>query len=81
MKTSKVFLCTLYIVTLSLKVRKHLYPVHLRHFDVGEDEIVGLSLRHFEALLAVFCYIYFVSFVRQDLLERVTNSSFVVYNQ
>ena len=60
---------------------EQLHSIHLRHLDVAEDEVVGFGLRHFESLLAVFRYFYFVPFVRQNLAQRVPNAAFVVYNQ
>ena len=60
---------------------KHLHSVHLRHFDIGEDEVVRFGLRHLQTLLAVFCYFHLMSFVGKDLFERIANAAFVVYNQ
>ena len=55
--------------------------VHFGHFDIGEDEVVGFGLYHFESYLAVFGNVHIVSLICQNLFEGVADTAFVVYDQ
>ena len=60
--------------------RQQFESIHLRHLNVGVDEVVGLVLRHVETLLAVFGYIHVVSFVGEYFAECVADTAFVIYD-
>ena len=62
-------------------LRKKFHSVHFGHFDVRENEVVRLGLRHLKTLFAVFGYIHIVTLVRQYLAQRVPYTALVVYNQ
>ena len=58
---------------------EHLLAVFARHLDVAEHYIVVLLVYHFLSLDAVFGGVDLVSFVSQNLLQRIPDRPFVVY--
>ena len=60
------------------KCFQHFDTVHLGHFDVGEDKVIRLVLRHLETLFAVLRHFHFMPFVRQNLAQRIPDTAFVV---
>ncbi len=64
-----------------LKRTKHLHTVHLGHFDIGIDKVVGLLACHFDTFQPVLRCLYLIAFELQNLFERITNGTLVINHQ
>ncbi len=60
---------------------ENFHAVHLRHLDVTENHAVFFLLHHLAALNTVFRDIHIIAFVRQYLLQRVSDGPFIINNK
>lgn len=69
------------IYTLSHYAVKNLHAIHAGHLDIAEDDVIMIFTCHAKTCRAVFGSLYFVSFVRKNLFESITDGSLVVNYQ
>ena len=62
------------------KFVQHLRSIHSRHLDVTEDDIVFFFIYHGQGSRPVFCQVNIIALIGQNLLKRVPDRSFIVYN-
>jgi hypothetical protein len=55
-----------------------LHPVHLRHHQVEENDIVFCLKRHFKRRLSIVCFLDREIFPLQIHLQQATNPFFIV---
>ena len=60
---------------------QQLHPAHLRHFQIGEENVEGLLFEHGQGLFAGIGDLYRVAFAGQDLFAGSADRGFIVDNQ